>query len=355
MSGITTQKTIQNIFLLIGLFALAIMVYKLGFTTIVENIRHTGWWFIPIIGIWGIVYVLNTLSYMLIIRDNSSESKNVKFPTLYKVTISTFAINSATPIGLAGGEPYKFMELKQYVGTSKATSSVILFSMMHFVSHFLFWILSIILVAMTVSLKEGWTGTLIGIFCVCVFLIFLFFKGYRKGMIMNLLRILVKIPFLRRWVRAFTRREYENIKAIDYQIISLHSENKLKFYSSLGIEFFARILSCAEVYFILTALGSNITYIQCILIMAFTSLFANILFFSPMQLGTREAGFLLVFKMLGLDPASAVSTSLITRIRELCWMMIGFLLMKVTLKDGSIKLRPITHRQKIQTSKAENG
>jgi uncharacterized protein (TIRG00374 family) len=354
MSRIITQKTVQNIFLLIGIIFLGIMIYKLGFAVIIDNIRQTGWWFIPVIAIWGVVYVFNTLSYMLIVRDKSPESKNVKFPTLYKINLSTFAINSATPIGLAGGEPYKFMELKQYIGTSKATSSVILFSMMHFVSHFIFWMLSIVLVATTLSLKEGWAAALIVIFCVCLFLVFLFFKGYRKGMIMNFLRILVKIPFLTKWTRSFTRREYDNIKIIDYQIISLHGENKLKFYSSLGIEFMARILSCAEVYFILTALGANTTYLQCILIIAFTSLFANILFFSPMQLGTREAGFILVFKMLALDPASAVATSFVTRIREVFWMVLGFLLMKVTLKDGSIKLQTISSQRKMQTSKAKN-
>lgn len=353
MPRINARKAAQNTFLIIGLVALGIMIYKLGLTTIIENIQKTGWWFIPVIGIWGVVYVLNTISSLLIIRDGSPESKNVKFPTLYKIILSSFAINSATPVGLAGGEPYKIMELKPYLGTTKATSSVILFSMMHVVSHFLFWILSILLAATAISLKEGWGGALIAVLLICFFLIYIFYKGYRKGLVMNVLRVSSKIPFLKKTIRKFIQKEEKNIQTIDIQIASLHGENKVKFYLSLAIELFARVLSCAEIYFIFIALDHPVTYINCILIMGFTSLFANILFFSPMQIGTREGGFLLIFGILGLPSVWAVSISFITRIRELFWMMIGIFLMKINLKDGSKIIEKTPEQSSLSTPKTE--
>ena len=91
----------------------------------------------------------------------------------------------------------------------------------------------------------------------------------------------------------------------------------------------ARIIGCLEVYFILNILTTDVRFPACILIMAFTSLFANLFFFSPMQLGAREGGFALAVGGLAIPGAFGVYTGLITRVRELIWIVIGVLLMKV--------------------------
>ncbi len=132
----------HNYFFLIGVLVLAFMVYKLGIQTIYENLRNTGWWFIPIFGIWIIVYFFNAWSLNIIITDGTPESKKVKISQLMKLTISAYAINYMTPLSI-GGEPYKALKLKDDLGTHKATSSVLLYVMMHYVSHFFFWLISI--------------------------------------------------------------------------------------------------------------------------------------------------------------------------------------------------------------------
>mgnify|MGYP000797816218 FL=1 len=71
-----------------------------------------------------------------------------------------------------------------------------------------------------------------------------------------------------------------------------------------------------------------ISYWDCILILAFTSLFANALFFSPMQLGAREGGFALAVGGLALPYAYGVYMGLIMRVRELIWIVVGIGLMK---------------------------
>ena len=85
------------------------------------------------------------------------------------------------------------------------------------------------------------------------------------------------------------------------------------------LELMARVKSHMRRY---TALGS-------IAEKTVESLYANIFFFSPMQLGAREGGFALSASGLSIPSAFGVYTSLITRVRELIWIVIGVMLMKV--------------------------
>lgn len=146
--------------------------------------------------------------------------------------------------------------------------------------------------------------------------------------------IVARVFFLKRWAINFAEKKQETLQRIDDQIAELHSKHRVTFYTSLGAEFFARVLSCAEIYFILSIFTDTISYWDCILILAFTSLFANALFFLPMQLGGREGGFALAVGGLSMPYAYGVYMGLIMRLRELVWIILGIGLMKFGNKNS---------------------
>ncbi len=327
---------VNNILFAIGILAVGIMVANIGWQSILKNIEDTGWWFLAVLAVWLVVYVLNAMSWRLIIRNNCEEAKRIPFLYILKLTITGYAINCSTPVGLMGGEPYRILELKKYVGTTKATSSVILYSMMHVVSHFLLWMISVLLIAITIPMDEGLIGTLVGVFVVCLALLVVFFRGYKKGMVVKVFTLLRKLPYIKKWALKFYQNNEEKLQIIDEQIAHLHGNQKRRFYSSLGLELLARVIGCLEIYFIVQAMGFDITFVDSVIVVAFSSLFANILFFSPMQLGTREGGYILALKLLALPANLGFSVSIITRIRELFWIALGMMIMKLQPDASSL-------------------
>ncbi|MBU3855221.1 lysylphosphatidylglycerol synthase transmembrane domain-containing protein [Bacteroides sp. ET225] len=331
------KEKFRNIFYIFGIFAIVVMLFTfdMDYGELWANIRRAGGWLPAVILLWVFIYYLNAWSWYAIICDG--KSARVSFWKVYKLTISGFALNYATPSGLMGGEPYRIMELSPYVGVSKATSSVILYVMMHIFSHFWFWLTSSVLYVFVAPLNWGIGIMLAVVVGFCLLAIYFFMKGYRNGMAVRALRMLSHVPFVGKWAKRFGEEQKETLERIDSQIAELHKQRKSTFYISLGLEYAARVVGCLEVYFILNILTTDVSFFDCILIMAFTSLFANLLFFSPMQLGTREGGFALATGGLAIPSAFGIYTSLITRVRELFWIIVGVMLMKIGNGTGKIK------------------
>ena len=319
----------QNGFFLFGVTVLGIMVSQLDFAEVWSGLRHAGYWFFAIVGLWGFLYLFNTGAWYAIINSQEGHRGNVGFGWLYKLTVSGFALNYATPGGLMGGEPYRIMALSPKIGTERASSSVILYVMTHIFSHFWFWILSIILYVITQPLNL-FMGVMLGVTAAfCLLAVWFFMSGYRKGLAVRVANLLRHVPFLSRWVRPFIDKNRDKLDDIDRRIASLHNQNPKTFVTAVLLELACRICSALEVYFILLVLIPSVSYADCILIIAFTTLFANMLFFMPLQLGGREGGFLMSVTGLGLTANAAIFVALIVRIRELIWTGIGLLLVKI--------------------------
>ena len=331
------KKKYQNIFFVFGLAVLALMVTQLDFAQVWSGLSRAGYWFVAVIALWFFLYMFNTASWYVIINNaGDADDKNVKkvgFWWLYKITVSGFALNYATPGGLMGGEPYRIMSLSPKIGTARASSSVILFAMTHIFSHFWFWFLSVLLyvVVHPVGVVMGAMLSVVTLFTLVA--IWFFVKGYKKGIAVSILGLLSRFPLVKRWAQGFFERHREQLANIDSQIASLHNQNPKAFVSAVLLELSCRIVSALEIYFILLVIQPSANYLDSILILAFTSLFANMLFFMPLQLGGREGGFLMSAKGLALTTSAGIFVALIVRVRELIWTAIGLLLIKFDKKS----------------------
>lgn len=318
----------RNLFLLFGLVAIIVMLFTfdVNFEDLERNLTRAGLYLPAVIGVWIFVYALNAGAFQVIVNSGTHD-KHLSYLHAYKLTVSGFAFSYTTPFGFGGG-PYRVMELSAYIGTNRAMSSVVLYSMMHIFSHICLWASAVVLFICLYEV-EPFLWVLFAVFAVvCAVLVYFFYYGYKNGMIVRLFGILLRIPYVKRYAAKFYEKNAENMAQIDRQIAYLHEQWRA-FYAALFMEYAARVVNALEYFFILRSLSFNISFWDAVLILAFSSLFSNLLFFLPMQLGAREGGLAIIIRRLGIDPAFGIFTSFYTRIRELVWIVIGVALVKV--------------------------
>lgn len=324
------SKIYKILFFAIGIATLCYMVYALGVDVIWDNIKKTGWWFLPVIGSWLVIYILNAVAFKAIIQEPKIPASNLSFLAVLKLTISGYAINYITPFVALGGEPYRIMELKPRLGIQKASSSVLLYSLMHMFSHVLFWLGSIILILIYVPINAIMVIGCAVMFITGIVLCYWFGRVYKKGFTLSTFKVLAKIPGLKKKVGAFVTEKYDSLKEIDNQITELYAERRERFFKSLAFEFIARVVGCLEIFCTAKAIGLNMSIVQSLIISSGSSLFANLIFFFPMQLGTREGGLALALKSVGMPASAGIFIGIIMRIREVVWIMIGLALMRMS-------------------------
>ena len=321
----------RNLFLLFGVAAIIVMLctFDVDYTQLYSHLLRAGLYLPAVIGVWIFVYAFNAWAFQIIV-NSGTHSKHLSFRHAYKLTVSGFAFSYTTPFGFGGG-PYRVMELSSYIGVPRAMSSVVLYSMMHILSHICLWSSAAVLFAIVYTEKmTAFLWTLFMIFTVVlVVVLFVFHLCYKKGVIVKLFTPLLHLPFAKKWARKFYDKHADDMQKVDDNIAYLHSQPRA-FYQSLLFEYVARVINALEYYFILLSLGVNLSFWDAILVLAFSSLIGNLLFFLPMQLGAREGGLSRIVKILGLTaPGIGIITSLYTRVRELVWIFICVSLVKV--------------------------
>lgn len=313
------SRRIRLVLTIGGALVLTFLIVRIGSTTILEYARRTGWYALPIVLVFLPVYLCNALAWHLVMAGSPARPP---FLRTFAVTVAGFAINYVTPVVSLGGEPFKVAAVTPWTGPSRATSSVIVFGMLHALSHLLIWLTAVVLAFIIVPIDTIATIALIGVGLVLLGLIVFVFGRHRHGILEDLIDLLHRIPLLRRVANHWEPRR-GLLERIDRQIGEFWLHDRARFFVALASEYAGRAISVIEFWLILLSLGYAVGYFEAFLIGSFASFVLNLLFFIPFALGAKESGVLAVVAALGMPAGAGVYASLVTRIREIVWIAIG--------------------------------
>src|SRR2546427_3728654 len=103
-SGRRVSRKLQLLLFLCGLGVFGYLVARIGPGTLVADAVRTGWMFVPILLLYGVVYVANGWAWWLIMADEPSRPP---FWRACGITVASFSLNFLTPMVNVGGEPFK--------------------------------------------------------------------------------------------------------------------------------------------------------------------------------------------------------------------------------------------------------
>lgn len=328
------RKRYPVFFFAIGVLGVILLLAKTDLNSISwSNILSTVYIWLPaLIALWAVIYLLHSIAYAAIM---GKDAKKIPFFQLFKVVISGFAINHVTPVGMVGGEPYRIMELKPYIGTEKATACTLTFTVMHTFSHLLYWMTGAILFLCLHFFSVGIFPAIIAIILALLGLLLctMFVESGKNGLAIPTLKLLSRIPLLGKPFARLIESKQETLQNIDREI-SAFRVRKVDFIVTTAIEYLTRMLEPVEFYIIFRLLGVDISYFACVIALACASLLGNLMFFVPMQVGSREAGLALALSWSGVASPFGVTASLLARLREIFYIALGVIAMLIKGSSG---------------------
>jgi uncharacterized protein (TIRG00374 family) len=326
------SRRLQVLVFVFGVAAFTVIVARTGVHEIAIKVYQARWVLLPIVLLWGVVYLCNTIAWQLLIGAPSIDHGDgqssggivpaIPFWRAYAISVASFGINYVTPLVNLGGEPFRIAAAVPYVGASRAAASVVCFRFVHTAAQIAFWITALPLAYFALPHRPGIAGALTGVGAILVLVLAAMFGLARQETAQRTLTLLGRVPLVRRLARRLERNR-PTLERIDAQLASMWGPERTRFLGALAMEYVGRATAVVEYLFIIGAIGVHVSYLTAFVIGALSQFFLNLLFFIPFDAGTKEGGMYLVFQLLGLPASLGVYAAIVTRLRELVWIAVG--------------------------------
>lgn len=304
---------------LVGFALAAAIIAHAGIDWLLGQLVATGWLLVPVVLVWVLVYGLSALAWRATLAPLP---RRPGFWRLYAISIASFSLNNVTPVLGVGGEAYRAAAVAPWLGRREAVGSVVQYRLLHSLAHMLFVLTALIpgvLLLPSTPLALAILG-LMGVFGAVV--AWFLHRRHQEGILEAGLDLLLAIPGIRRFARPLEPRR-ESLRAMDTQITTVYHQHPGAFWRALGVEYLSRCSMSFELMLVLYGLGLGFRPGEAFVALALYTSISNLFFYIPMELGAREGGLFLVFSLLGLGAEHGVFASIVTRLREMVWTLIG--------------------------------
>jgi uncharacterized protein (TIRG00374 family) len=232
--------------------------------------------------------------------------------------IIDYGVSYITPTAKIGGEPVRAAMLMRHgISFKEGLTTVTIDKTIELSFTLLMFILGCFLLILGATLPGGIIVFLLVISALLLFLIWTFYSRVLQGkpIFISFFR------FLRLHKLAFLTKYQNTIIEFEKPIMKFYREKKKSYFIALLLTMFAFCLSMIEYHILLLMIGINASL--GVVFMVFAVVGMAFIIPVPMGLGSLEAMQAWLFSVLGLSSVAGIGLAMITRARDLLWVLLG--------------------------------
>jgi len=308
--------------LLLVLMAAAFLVWMfqaIGWSEIFHHLALVGWYWPVILLPYLVVNLLDTASWYYCFEELPPR---VSIRYLFFNRLAGEAVNVLTPMASLGGEPVKAMMLqKEGVSLTNATASLVISKGILVLSMTCYILLGLSLAPFLLQLSAAWLWVLVLASLVLGLSATGFVLVQRYGLCRLGMAILHRCKFVPRRLQD----KEAALCRLDAQMSTFYRQHQRRFWWAFGFSLLGWLVHGVEVYIIFHLLGRPMELLTAICLDALATLISGLAFFIPGNLGVQDGGNILLTIGLQFGALLGATFSIIRRLREGFWLVVGLL------------------------------
>ncbi len=306
------------------MIGLGLLVFVLSYTdlpSVWSQLKEIGWGILIVLVVYKIAFIMDTFAWRFTLPSVQFTKRWLY--DLWKVRMVGAAFAKVMPFSSWGGVPIKSFILKHHYGIrhSEGTASMILAESTHMISLVLFMATGVLLILFSSNLPQSYHLFAVLSLGAISIGIYLFYAVQRYK-----ITSLTGSWLSQRKVGQRLEKFIHQIRDMDDRLVQFYTRDKRRFIYASLLNLVNWYLGALEIYIIFYFLSHPITIVEAIILETLVELVRAGTFFIPAGLGSQEAIFMIATGALVGQPTLGVAGALIRRVREIVWLVWGFLI-----------------------------
>jgi putative membrane protein len=306
-------RLLRPLLLAVGLAVVAWLVWDLGPAAVWESI-HTLSWRLGLVVLFPfcVAVAFDTLGWRVLLPEC-----RVPWGTLAAARLAGEAANLLTPTASVGGEPLKAYLVRDRLPLALGLASVVVDKTTVVMGQAAFLAAGLAVALLALEPSKTVTIAMAALLAVEILGVGGFALVQIRGGIVGAGRILRRLGV----GRAESHREL--LREVDVRLARLYRERRARVLLSALLHTLGWAVGGLEIYLVLMLAGVPVSLATALVLEAVGCAVRFATFMIPGSLGALEGGNVAIFAAFGLPGAAGLSFSLVRRLREATWALVG--------------------------------